>query len=244
MTANQIAYWQLVETRRANAARESETNRANVAKETEQQRSNLANETENIRSHKAAEAENLRSHLATESLTTRDLVERNRHNLVTEAESERSNRTREEEALRSNLASEKLKHEANLLQKDSIRETATHNREMEALQEQSNLISQTRVSNENDHWIRADKETNRANKQRETQLVNSAAETASQNAAQREQWAIQNDLEQQKIDETKRNNTWKNVNQSVGIVIDTLSDVLHTVMPTKKGKKGVIYADK
>lgn len=241
MTANQIAYWQLVETRRANAAREVETNRANVAKESEQHRANVASETETSRAHKATEAENLRSHLATESLTTRDLIERNRHNLVTEAESERSNRAREEETLRSNLAGEALKQQSNLLQKQSIVETATHNRELEALQGQANLIASTKAESEKQHWERSDDEMHRANVERETQLLNSAAETASQNAAQRKQWGIENDLEQQKIDETKRNNTWKNVNQSVDIVLDTLGDVLQTVLPNKKGKKGAIY---
>lgn len=44
MTANQIAYWNLEETKRSNLAKETETNRSNVAKETETNRSNLANE--------------------------------------------------------------------------------------------------------------------------------------------------------------------------------------------------------
>lgn len=246
MTANQIAYWQLVETRRANAAREVETNRANVAKENEQHRSNVASEAEAVRSHLAAEAENIRSHQATESLTTRDLIERNRHNLVTEVEAERSNRAREEETLRANLAGETLKQQANLLQKASIAETASHNRELEALQAESNLIASTRVGNENQHWLRGDLEAHRANTTREQQQVNAAAETAAQNAAQREQWTAQNDLEQQKIDEAKRNNTWKNTNQSVEIVLDTLSDVLQTVLPTRKGsnKKGGHYYER
>lgn len=44
MTANQIAYWNLVETKRANQAKEMETNRSNVAKETETQRHNVEQE--------------------------------------------------------------------------------------------------------------------------------------------------------------------------------------------------------
>lgn len=44
MTANQLSYWQLQETRRANLAKESETNRANVAKEQETNRHNVVSE--------------------------------------------------------------------------------------------------------------------------------------------------------------------------------------------------------
>lgn len=44
MTHNQIAYWQNVETARANRAREGENLRSNVAKETENIRSNKARE--------------------------------------------------------------------------------------------------------------------------------------------------------------------------------------------------------
>nr|AVX53652.1 putative ORF1 [Marmot picobirnavirus] len=49
MTQNQIAYWKLVEDRRANQARESETYRSNTAKEKENYRSNVAKESETRR---------------------------------------------------------------------------------------------------------------------------------------------------------------------------------------------------
>lgn len=44
MTANQISYWNLLETQRANKAKEFENNRSNVARETENTRTNVANE--------------------------------------------------------------------------------------------------------------------------------------------------------------------------------------------------------
>lgn len=44
MTANQIAYWNLQETKRSNQVRELETERSNRAKEFETQRSNMAKE--------------------------------------------------------------------------------------------------------------------------------------------------------------------------------------------------------
>lgn len=46
MTANQIAYWNLQETRRSNAIKENETRRSNEAKEQETHRSNLMKESE------------------------------------------------------------------------------------------------------------------------------------------------------------------------------------------------------
>lgn len=49
MTTNQIAYWNLQETNRANLAKEFENNRSNVARETETNRSNLVNEAETRR---------------------------------------------------------------------------------------------------------------------------------------------------------------------------------------------------
>lgn len=68
MTANQIAYQQLEETRRSNAAKEAETNRSNVAKEVETNRSNRAKEqqqrdelVETARSNIARELETARS---------------------------------------------------------------------------------------------------------------------------------------------------------------------------------------
>lgn len=63
MTANQIAYWNLQETKRSNQVKEGisqgtldETKRSNVARETETNRSNVARETETARSNKAKEA--------------------------------------------------------------------------------------------------------------------------------------------------------------------------------------------
>lgn len=55
MTANQIAYQQLQETKRSNVAKESETSRSNRAKEFETQRSNRAQEQETQRSNRVNE---------------------------------------------------------------------------------------------------------------------------------------------------------------------------------------------
>lgn len=58
MTGNQIAYWNLQESKRANQAKEQETLRSNLAKEqlgsetlSETKRSNIAKETETNRSN-------------------------------------------------------------------------------------------------------------------------------------------------------------------------------------------------
>lgn len=55
MTANQIAYWNLQESKRSNLAKELEMNRSNVAKELETNRSNVAKEKETHRSNRQKE---------------------------------------------------------------------------------------------------------------------------------------------------------------------------------------------
>lgn len=95
MTANQIAYQNLLETSRSNLARETETNRANLAQEAlrlqdlqeqarhnvvyeqETHRANVARETETHRANRASEVETNRSNLAKE-------LEANRHNVAQE----------------------------------------------------------------------------------------------------------------------------------------------------------------
>lgn len=100
MTANQIAYQNLLETSRSNLARETETNRANLAQEAlklqdlqeqarhnivyehETNRANVARETETHRANRAAEIETNRSNLARE-------LEANRHNVAQESLTQR-----------------------------------------------------------------------------------------------------------------------------------------------------------
>lgn len=74
MTANQIAYQQLEETRRSNLAKEAEANRSNVAKELETNRANQAKER----------------------LQNAELVETKRSNFAKESETERTNRVNED----------------------------------------------------------------------------------------------------------------------------------------------------
>lgn len=115
MTNNQINYLNLLETQRANRAKEdvsrqtlSETTRHNVRTEDESERSNRAKESysilslaENIRSNKAKENETMRANLAKEGET-------NRANLAKEAETERSNYAKEGETHRHNTWTEAL----------------------------------------------------------------------------------------------------------------------------------------
>lgn len=74
MTANQIAYQQLEETRRSNLAREAEANRSNVAKELETNRANVTKERQQFA----------------------ELQETRRSNLAKEAETQRTNRVNED----------------------------------------------------------------------------------------------------------------------------------------------------
>nr|AVX53402.1 putative ORF1 [Marmot picobirnavirus] len=71
MTANQLKYWEIQETIRANQAREAETNRSNLARETEDRRSNQARESEATRSNLARETETHRSNKEDERNTRR-----------------------------------------------------------------------------------------------------------------------------------------------------------------------------
>lgn len=82
MTANQIAYWSLDETKRANLAREAETNRANLARETETHRANVASEGIDI----SKLAETSRHNKASESIDLGQLGETKRHNKVAESQ--------------------------------------------------------------------------------------------------------------------------------------------------------------
>lgn len=81
MTSNQIAYWNLQETERANRAQEHETNRANLARETEQNRTNLANEAIRQRANEIQEAQNMRMY----SVSLSTLAEQQRSNVAKEA---------------------------------------------------------------------------------------------------------------------------------------------------------------
>lgn len=69
MTANQIAYWNLVESMRSNRAKEQETGRHNLASES------LGYQTL---------SETGRSNRAKENISLLDLAERSRHNVATE----------------------------------------------------------------------------------------------------------------------------------------------------------------
>lgn len=91
MTQNQIAYWNLQETKRSNESREKETNRHNVVTEQEAQRHNTVSEGETYRHNTETERFNIsqlqetqRHNEATENLGSLQLNESIRHNTVTE----------------------------------------------------------------------------------------------------------------------------------------------------------------
>lgn len=87
MTSNQIRYWELQETKRANRAKERETKRANRVNEAltrEYQQGTL-----DLRGQELAET--IRRNLAGESISLQTLGENQRHNLAYEQESARHN---------------------------------------------------------------------------------------------------------------------------------------------------------
>lgn len=105
MTQNQVAYWNLQELKRHNAATEAETNRANVTAEQETSRKNRASESVQLMTHQEA----VRHNLAQENLNITQLAETQRHNVAQELqfsiqsrETERHNRAQETETARHN----------------------------------------------------------------------------------------------------------------------------------------------
>lgn len=112
MTQNQIAYWNLQESKRHNVVGEGETNRHNVATENETNRHNIA----------------------TEQISISDLQERQRHNLESErlgrdtlAETNRHNMAGEGETYRHNLATENISQQQVNVSRDVASEQARHN---------------------------------------------------------------------------------------------------------------------
>lgn len=107
MTANQIAYWTLLESRRSNKAREDLTNSQNV----ENKRHNI--QTENLGRGNLNEL--VRHNQSTEALQHNANKEIQRHNVATEkfnisslAESTRHNKANERETNRHNLVGEQF----------------------------------------------------------------------------------------------------------------------------------------
>lgn len=126
MTANQIAYWNYVETARSNLERE---------------RNNRDVTRESIRHNKAYEKETNRHNVVSENIGWGQLSESKRHNLAYEKETNRHNLVSERQSAysnwelhRHNVSSEKLGY-ANL------NELARHNQNSERIQEQGNYLN-------------------------------------------------------------------------------------------------------
>lgn len=137
MTANQIAYQNMLEARRSNQARELENSRHNLATEAH----NTSALAETIRSNKANEAlgresnvikwntlqETQRSNLANELLISQRNAETARHNVAVESEAERANKAAE-----STKTFAAMTQAANF--KQQLAETKRHNQETEKIQ--------------------------------------------------------------------------------------------------------------
>lgn len=132
MTKNELAYWDLQESKRSNLARETETNRNNVAVENETKRANLAREKETNRSNQVREIQNRLDSERSFRLQTATLDQRKYEFYVNsqlanrqQVEIERSHRESEavqrqqaltqssaqQESRRTNLANEQIKRD-------------------------------------------------------------------------------------------------------------------------------------
>nr|AVX53344.1 putative ORF1 [Marmot picobirnavirus] len=114
MTRNQIAYQELQETRRANAAREAETMRRNSADIAHQQSSLSEAARHNVAGERQASAtlsESVRHNIADERLRSGTLAETTLHNRNVERETVRANVATEKQRLQQ-LAEDKRAHRA------------------------------------------------------------------------------------------------------------------------------------
>lgn len=130
MTSNQIAYWNLQESKRHNVMSENETQRHNVVTENETGRHNwvteqisISNLNESVRHNKATEYETNRHNVATEQLGSRTQTEVERHNRVTEAQGDRDLNIREG-TLAESVRHNKVNEAYNL---SNLQETTRHN---------------------------------------------------------------------------------------------------------------------
>lgn len=123
MNELQIKYYQSLEDKRSNLAKEAETHRSNVAQESETHRHNVSSENISLNSlleaqrhNKAVEAETNRHNVSQEQANLQSLREVQRHNVASEilgtlnqAEQTRHNVSVESETARANRAQEELK---------------------------------------------------------------------------------------------------------------------------------------
>lgn len=123
MTQNQIAYWNLQETKRSNVSRESETARHNIADETETKRHNVQTETETSRHNLAGESESKRHNIESERFNISQLQETYRHNVA----GENINISQLQETHRHNVASEKQDEIANAIKQEANRINQAYN---------------------------------------------------------------------------------------------------------------------
>lgn len=144
MTANQIAYQNLLETQRANVVKENENARSNMAREYETNRSNLANEA--IARERNAETQ--RANLASEFQKKSELEETKRANQAREVETNRANLANEEIKRATNTETAKHNRAMESLGYAQLNETAAHNRAVEEISATGNIVNfQTGMAN-------------------------------------------------------------------------------------------------
>lgn len=149
MTKNQIDYWNLQESKRANLARESETAKHN--REVEKQGRDTIIET--VTHNRNSERETAGHNRATEAQSSLDLLERSRSNRANEALTAQRNvneSNRLIETTRSNLANEAIGRS-----NASSNLVGANTKRIEAANNTGNLIVRQRAQNETERANRA-----------------------------------------------------------------------------------------
>lgn len=246
MTRNQIAYWELqqtkvrdAETARSNKAREAETHRSNRANEIELNRANRAREFETNRANMAAELQNkinsdrkwimdnknfdnmVRQQSIQNKLSRDTLNENTRHNLATEARDMQTLQLRRDE----------LTH-----QKSVLAEQIQANRNREQLTDYSNRTNRFAAVQQASYNRDSLAESIRSHMRNENLQSYAYAEQARANRARESNDSWRNQIAELQLSETTRHNKMSeietlrhNVSTEINNIMRSGADMLTTL---------------
>lgn len=163
MTANQIAYWNLQETKsanrevaRRNAATEAETNRHNVATEgidISKLQETVRHNTQQEGQQQRELAESVRRNVMSEVQRGQELIESARTHRANEAETRRSNVAQETESRRAHKASESEAKRSNIARE---KETTRHNQSAEAVASGELTVKKSQAAEQARHNVQTE----------------------------------------------------------------------------------------
>lgn len=200
MTSNQIRYWELQESKRANREREQETRRSNRVNE----RLTRAYQEGTLDLRAKELAETTRAHQATEAINLASQQELARHNVVYEKETARHNLATESltgvqlDIAKANLSETVRSHKASeAISRANLSELRRHNVAQEGISSQQLQIEsqyKQAMVDQGLQRIDLDKQHIENERQRVVNETIARRETARHNKAQEDVWREQNEL--------------------------------------------------